>query len=200
MNEPLLILCGGRSSRMGRPKPLLHFDGQTLIAQQVANALPHRPVWLAAAGTHYPNTDGAIYLPDQLPNKQGALSAILPALVSAQQQGFSGIYVLSCDTLLLPEQLITLLDGAQDNPIFEQGITALQNDEQLLPLLAHWSVAVSGSLKNAVETNHKRVQWFVKAQPYQTVELPQKWAKLCNFNTPDEFEMAKATFQAAQAA
>lgn len=197
MNHPLLILCGGRSSRMGYPKPLLQFGGQTLIARQVANALPHRPVWLAADGTHYPDTDGAIYLPDQLPNKQGALSAILPALVLAKQQGFSGIYVLSCDTLLLPEQLITLLNCAQGNSIFEQGITTLQSGEQLLPLLAHWSVAVSGSLKDAVETGNKRVQWFVKAQPHQSIDLPEKWVKLCNFNTPDEFEIAKATFQAA---
>lgn len=53
MNHPLLILCGGRSSRMGYSKPLLQFGGQTLIARQVANALPHRPVWLAADDTHY---------------------------------------------------------------------------------------------------------------------------------------------------
>lgn len=196
-NNPALILCGGRSSRMGSPKPLLMFGGQTLIARQVANALSNRPVWLAADNTRFPNTDGAHYLPDQLPGKQGALSAILPALELAKKQGLSGIYVLSCDTLLLPEQLISLFQSVQDNSVFKQGITLLNDDGQFLPLLAHWSVEVAGSLKNALEQNNKRVQWFVKSQPHQSIDLPREWAKFCHFNTPNEFELAKLAFQAA---
>ncbi|WP_081906970.1 molybdenum cofactor guanylyltransferase [Kingella negevensis] len=190
MKNPLLILCGGRSSRMGSPKQLLQYAGQTLISRQTANALPHRPVWLAADNARYPDTDGAIYLPDQLPDKQGALSAISPALELAKQQGFSGLYVLSCDTLLLPENVIVRLNSLQNTDIFAQGITALQDGEQLLPLLAHWSVAVSGSLKNAVDSGNKRVQFFVKSQPFQTVPMPENWSALCNFNTPEEFERA----------
>lgn len=183
---------------MGSPKPLLRYHGQTLIARQVAAT--QRPVWLAADDNRYPDTDRAVYFPDQLPDKQGALSAISPALTLAKNQGFSGIYVMSCDTLLLPEQLIALLDSAADKSVFAQGITALQDGEQLLPLLAHWSVAVSGSLKAAVDADFRRVQHFVKAQPYQTVDLPQEWAALCNFNTPDEFECAVATTDSFQAA
>ena len=150
MNTPLLILCGGQSSRMGRPKPLLKFGEQTLIARQVQNALPCRPVWLAADQFRYPDTDGAAYLPDRLPGKQGALSAILPALLEAERQGCAGLYVVSCDTLLLPEQLIALLDTAAEHSEFAQGITLLQDGRQLLPLLAHWSVNVAGSLHAAV--------------------------------------------------
>lgn len=175
---------------MGSPKPLLSFRGQTLIARQVGNALPHRPVWLAADGTHYADTDGAVYLADQLPNKQGALSAISPALEQAKQQGFSGIYVLSCDTLLLPEQLIALLDTAKQNHAFYQGISLLKSGGQWLPLLAHWSVAVSGSLKQAVQNRHQRVQMFVQTQVNQTIDLPKEWEKQCHFNTPAEFEQA----------
>ena len=59
------------------------------------------------------------------------------------------MYVLSCDTLLLPEQLISLFQSVQDNSVFKQGITLLNDDGQFLPLLAHWSVEVAGSLKNA---------------------------------------------------
>ena len=139
MNTPLLILCGGQSSRMGSPKPLLMFRGQTLIARQVHNALPYRPVWLAADHFRYPDTDGAAYLPDRLPGKQGAL------------------YVVSCDTLLLPEQLIALLNTAAEHPEFAQGITLLQDGGQLLPLLAHWSVNVAGSLHAAVESGNRQI-------------------------------------------
>ena len=165
MNTPLLILCGGQSLRMGSPKPLLMFRGQTLIARQVHNTLPCRPVWLAADHFRYPDTDGAAYLPDRLPGKQGALSAILPALLEAERQGCAGLYVVSCDTLL-------------------------QDGGQLLPLLAHWSVNVAGSLHTAVESGNRRVQQFVRQQVHQTVPLPPEWATLCNFNTPEEFERA----------
>ncbi|WP_274584512.1 molybdenum cofactor guanylyltransferase [Neisseria leonii] len=200
MNNPILILCGGRSSRMGSPKPLLRYHGQTLIARQVANALPNRAVWLASDGTRFADTDGADYLPDWLPEKQGALSAVLPALQLAENIGYSGVYVMSCDTLLQPEQIIALLNHSPDQMILKQGITALKSDAQLLPLLAHWPVAVAGSLKTWLESGNKRVQYFVQSQPHQTVDLPKNLAELCHFNTPDEFERAKLAAQSFQAA
>ena len=46
--EPLLILCGGFSRRMGRPKPLLPFRGVPLI-ERLASAA-NRPLWIASAG------------------------------------------------------------------------------------------------------------------------------------------------------
>ena len=97
---------------------------------------------------------------------------------------------MSCDTLLLPEQLIALLDTAAEHPEFAQGITLLQDGGQLLPLLAHWSVSIAGSLHTAVESGNRRVQQFVRQQVHQTVPLPPEWAALCNFNTPEEFERA----------
>ena len=50
--SPLLILCGGQSSRMGSPKALLPYRSRPLIAHQIANAAPHRPVWLANCPTN----------------------------------------------------------------------------------------------------------------------------------------------------
>lgn len=185
---------------MGSPKPLLRYAGQTLIARQVANALPHRAVWLAADGTRFADTDGADYLPDWLPEKQGALSAILPALRLAEKSDYSGIYVMSCDTLLLPEQIIAQLNATPDKTIWQQGITALQSDAQMLPLLAHWSVAVAGSLQTWLDTGNKRVQHFVQSQPHQLIDLPKNWADLCHFNAPDEFARAILAAQHIQAA
>ena len=107
--EPLLILCGGLSSRMGTPKALLPFDGVSLIHKLIKQTHPNRPVWLAAAGQIYPDTGRAYYLNDALPERQGPLAAILPALKQAHRQGEAGIYVLACDTLLRPEVVIELL-------------------------------------------------------------------------------------------
>ncbi len=185
MNTPLLILCGGQSSRMGSPKPLLMFRGQTLIARQVHNALPCRPVWLAADQVPLPGYRWR-GIPARPPaRKQGAtLMPSVPALLEAEQQGYAGLYVVSCDTLLLPEQLIALLNTAAEHSEFAQGITLLQDGMQLLPLLAHWSVNVAGSLHAAVESGNRRVQQFVRQQVHQTVPLPPEWAALCNSIRP----------------
>ena len=170
--SPLLILCGGHSSRMGSPKALLPYRNRPLIVHQIANAAPHRPVWLAADNHRYPDTAPAQYLPDQLPNKQGALSAIAPALA-----------------------LIAELNAAADSPVFAQGITALQDGGQLLPLLAHWSAHLVGSLKTAVAQGNKRVQHYVKSQPHQTLPLPPQWRSIAHFNTPQEYAQAQHTAQ-----
>ena len=190
---PILILCGGQSSRMGHPKALLPYRNRPLIAHQIANAAPHRPVWLAADQHRYPHTAPAQYLPDQLPHKQGALSAIAPALAQAQAQGHAGLYILSCDTLIPPEALIAQLNTAAHSPIFAQGITALQDGEQLLPLLAHWSTQLAGSLKTTVAQGNKRVQHYVQSQPYQTIPLPHAWRTIAHFNTPQEYAQAQHT-------
>ena len=138
---PLLILCGGHSSRMGSPKALLPYRNQ------------------------------------------------------AQAQGYAGLYILSCDTLIPPEALIAQLNTAAASPAFAQGITALQDGDQLLPLLAHWSAQLASSLKTTVEQGNKRVQHYVKSQPHQTLPLPPQWRTIAHFNTPQEYEQAQHTAQ-----
>ena len=51
---PLLILCGGQSSRMGSPKALLPVNGGTLLDYLAAHTAPERPLWLADDGSGLP--------------------------------------------------------------------------------------------------------------------------------------------------
>ena len=50
---PLLILCGGQSSRMGSPKALLPVAGGTLLDYLAAHTAPERPLWLADDGSGF---------------------------------------------------------------------------------------------------------------------------------------------------
>ena len=74
-------------------------------------------------------------------------------------------------------------------------LTIKQDGDQLLPLLAHWSAQLAGSLKTTVEQGNKRVQHYVKSQPHQTLPLPPQWRTIAHFNTPQEYAQAQHTAQ-----
>ncbi|MCP2039788.1 molybdopterin-guanine dinucleotide biosynthesis protein A [Neisseria sp. HSC-16F19] len=193
--EPLLILCGGHSRRMGSPKPLLRYGGQTLLARLMTHTDPARPVWLAAADKRYADSGRAEYLPDAQAGQAGPLSAILPALQQAKRQGWGGLYVMACDSLLLPEQLTALLAQQQHSAEWAAGITALADDEeqgQIHPLLAHWSCRLAGPLAAAVARDERKVMAWLAAQAHRRVAMPPHWQALSNFNTGADFERACA--------
>lgn len=57
MSEPvigIIVLAAGSSSRLGEPKQLLRFEGETLLSRAVRAALetPHRPVVVVVLGAH----------------------------------------------------------------------------------------------------------------------------------------------------
>lgn len=196
--EPLLILCGGLSRRMGTPKALLLFRGHTLIHKLVSQTHPQRPVWLAAAGQSYADTGRAHYLHDALPERQGPLAAILPALQETYCQGRAGIYVLACDTLLQPEAIIKLLAQGAGRPAWQQGITLLADADsgRIHPLMSHWSAAVRQDLQAYLAQGGRKVSAWLDTQTRQTITMPQTWQAVSNFNTPVDFEHALAAAQA----
>lgn len=180
---------------MGSPKPLLPHRGRSLIAAQCADANPLRPVWLAADGNRYPDTGSAEYLPDLLPDKQGALSAIAPALQQAAAQGFGGVYVMSCDTLLPPETLIAHLQAARHTEAWQNGVVLAECGTRSYPLLARWACALADDLSRDVAAGQRRVHGWLSAYPQHSAALPQAACALANFNTPEEFAAACAAAQ-----
>lgn len=198
MDDPLLLLCGGLSHRMGAAKPLLKWGGRSLIAAHTAAAAPYCRVWLAADGAFYPDTAAAEYLPDLLPGKQGALSAIAPALRRAGMEGCGGIYVMSCDTLLEPERVMALLDTAAATTAWREGVVMLAGAERGFPLLAHWSAALAERLAEDVAAGWRRVYGWLADKPLACVPLAAHEWPLANFNTPAEFFAARACVRAAR--
>lgn len=186
---PLLILCGGRSSRMGTPKPLLPFAGTSLIAWLAAQA--RRPVWLAAGGNRYPDTAQARYLPDALPDRQGPLSAILPALQQAAKEGLDGVYLMSCDTLIHPESLCRLLSQDNQPPAF----TVLAEPEKIHPLLGYWPAPLADRLHHYLHGGGRRVTAWLAEAGAQKIIMPEEWLPLVNFNTPQDFAHAVEYFE-----
>ena len=195
---PLLILCGGQSSRMGSPKALMPVNGGTLLDYLAANAAPSRPLWLADDGSGLPAPARAVRLPDALPDKQGPLSAVLSALQQARRQGLAGVYVMTCDTLIAPEAMIGRLNAA--GAAHSDTVLMLCSPDTAYPLLAYWPGALSDGLAAYLESGSRRVmRWVAQIQARDTA-MPDAWQPYANFNTPAEFSAALAAWQAQQAA
>lgn len=195
---PLLILCGGQSSRMGSPKALLPVNGGTLLDYLAAHTAPERPLWLADDGSGLPAPARAMRIADALAGKQGPLSAVLSALQQARRQGLAGVYVMTCDTLIAPEAMMGRLNAA--SAAHSDTVLMLRSPETAYPLLAYWPSSLSDGLAAYLEGGSRRVmRWVAQIQARDTA-IPEAWQPYANFNTPAEFAAALAAWQAQQAA
>ena len=195
---PLLILCGGQSSRMGSPKALLPVNGGTLLDYLAAHTAPERPLWLADDGSGLPAPARAMRIADALAGKQGPLSAVLSALQQARRQGLAGVYVMTCDTLIAPEAMMGRLNAA--GAAHSDTVLMLRSPETAYPLLAYWPSSLSDGLAAYLEGGSRRVmRWVAQIQARDTA-IPEAWQPYANFNTPAEFAAALAAWQAQQAA
>ncbi|MGF6147738.1 molybdopterin-guanine dinucleotide biosynthesis protein MobA [Kingella potus] len=194
---PLLILCGGQSSRMGSPKALLPLNGGTLLDYLAAHTAPSRPLWLADGGNSLPLPERAVRLADALPEKQGPLSAVLSALRQVRRQGLAGVYVMTCDTLIGPEAMIGRLNAAAAPDC--ETVLMLRSPETAYPLLAYWPSSLSDGLAAYLDGGSRRVmRWVAQIQARDTA-MPAAWQPYANFNTPAEFAAALAAWSAQQA-
>ena len=106
-----VILAGGRSSRMGRPKALLPFDGEPLIVHLVRRLQPlfERIVVVAAPGQDLPALP-VTTVHDEVAH-QGPVGGIYYGL-RAVDDAFA--FVTSCDSAFLNTSLVTHLVSQMD--------------------------------------------------------------------------------------
>lgn len=105
MTETALVLCGGRSTRMGRDKASLPFGGDTLLARvvEILRGVVPDVVLVAREGQAVP--DGVAVVRDPAEGL-GPLAAIAAGLASLRTDR---AFVAPCDAPLLAPALVRLL-------------------------------------------------------------------------------------------
>ncbi len=105
-----IVVCGGKSNRMGRPKEWLPFEGEPMLARVVRMlaTVVSPVVVVAAAGQELPPLpDGVFVLRDARPD-QGPLEGIAAGL-NAIETEFA--YLSACDVpLIRPEFVQAVID------------------------------------------------------------------------------------------
>ena len=196
MDDPLtiadataVILTGGKSSRMGRPKALLPFDGEPLIAHILRGLkkMFAEAVVVAAPEQELP-TLPALLVRDEVAY-QGPVSGIYHGLKAA---GHDVCFMTSCDApflnLALISHLVSQISGCDVVVPFWQ--------DRLQPLHAVYRRGVAPLLKEQLERGELRPIFLydkVRTRKIHEDEIRRhdpEGLSFLNMNSPEEYDAA----------
>jgi molybdopterin-guanine dinucleotide biosynthesis protein A len=187
-----LILCGGRSQRLGTSKAWLEFAGLPLLSRVAWTLYPlveELRVIGAPEITYPPLPDGAILERDPLPYC-GPTPALIRGLKSFSQN-IRSVFVCSCDLPFLDSNCVEyLFDLTKGEQIF---IPTWQG--RLHPLHAVYPSRVAQGVDWKAWENRRLLDWIESLQ-YQIIP-EEHWEKidphglsLTNINTLQDYQLA----------
>ena len=184
-----VVLAGGKSSRMGRPKSLLLFDGKPLIVHlaHVLERMFTETVVVAAPGQELPSLP-AILVRDEVPY-QGPVGGIYYGLRAASGKS---CFVTSCDVAFLNPSLIFHLLSQ----ISGYDVVVPYWQERFQPLHAVYRSSVLPLLKEQLDRNELRpIFLFDKVRTRKVDEeeiriFDPDGLSFFNMNTPDDYQQA----------
>lgn len=184
-----IILCGGRSSRMGRNKALLDFGGKSIIEHTVDLFVSIFPETILVTNTpeEYSNL-GIKTVTDIFPHK-GSLGGIYTGLLHASHE-YS--FIATCDMPFLRRGLIEFLMTLKDG--YDVVVPVLNGGHE--PLHAVYSKSCLKTIENRISKGDLRIRGFyheVKVREVREDEMkgynPDP-SPFININTPEEYESA----------
>jgi molybdopterin-guanine dinucleotide biosynthesis protein A len=188
-NASAVVLAGGKSSRMGRPKALLPFDGEPLIAHVVRRLtkLFAEIVVVAAPDQELPPLPVAL-VRDEVAY-QGPVSGIFHGLKGSTREV---CFVTSCDAPFLNLQLIAHLLAQ----ISDCDVVVPYWEERFQPLHAVYRTSVAPLLRDQLERGELRpIFLYEKVRTREIHEdeirrLDPAGLSFHNMNSPQEYETA----------
>ncbi|ASQ03856.1 molybdenum cofactor guanylyltransferase MobA [Sinorhizobium meliloti WSM1022] len=197
---PAVILAGGLSSRMGRPKAGLVLGGRSMLTRVIERLRP-QVAGIAINLNADPDPASAFGLevvPDTIPGFVGPLAGILAAMrhTVRKSPGASHVLTVPVDTPLFPKSLAARLKTA----ITSGGEIAVAfSAGEMHPLFALWPVALADDLEAWIHADEKRrVRAFIARHESAAVEFPLiptaagPLDPFFNINTPEELRQAEA--------
>lgn len=197
MRTGAIILCGGRSTRMGRDKATLPFGPETMLERMVrivgTVVDPARIVVVAALGQPLPALPSKIRVVRDRTPDCGPLEGLAAGL-SALAREAEVVFATSCDSpLLLPAFVTAMLDRIAGGDWL---IAAPQGDEYAHPLAAAYRLEVLPQVERLLAADRRSLQGLLDSVPTRRVPLAElreadpALANLQNINTPEAYEAA----------
>jgi molybdopterin-guanine dinucleotide biosynthesis protein A len=190
-----IILCGGKSTRMGQDKASLAFGSETLLQRTVRILTevvpPEQIVVVGAANRLVPIMDFPVrFTRDQHP-EHGPLEGIAAGLRAAAPE-VHAVYITSCDVpLLKPSFVAAMFDLLRDHDV------AVPFDNQHMhPLAAVYRTSVLPWVEKLLADNQRSPRQLFPL--VSTCRIPvddlrvvdQDLVSLLNVNTPEDYRRA----------
>ena len=181
-----LILSGGKSKRMGRPKAFLPYEGSTVIGHIVSEIKDlFNEIFIVANEVESFEDLGVDVVKDILPHR-GPLGGILSGLMTSSNHY---AFVMACDMPLIDKRLVReLVSRRQDNDV-----VVLSHPQGIEPLFGVYSKNCIKPLEESLFAGNLSVQDFLsglKAGIYEWMpERPDADAlpPFFNINTPQDY-------------
>ena len=196
-NAAAIVLAGGKSSRMGKPKALLLFDAEPLISHIIRKLrqLFSQIIVVAAPEQEIPPLGVAI-IHDEV-SYQGPVGGICYGLRAAHEPI---CFVTSCDAPFLNLSLISYLLSQ----ISEYDVVVPTWEERLQPLHAVYRSSVLPILQGQLERKELRPIFLYDKVRTRKVSLDEirrfdpEGLSFLNMNTPEDYETALRRWQEVQ--
>jgi molybdopterin-guanine dinucleotide biosynthesis protein A len=194
MNAGAIVLCGGKSTRMGTSKAMLPFGPETMLQRVVRllETVVSPIVVVAAADQQLPDLPPNVIVTRDEREARGPLEGLRAGL-KALPADVEAAYVTSCDVpLLVPgfvRQMLDLADGYD--------VAVIENEGFAHPLSAVYRRATLPHVEDLLAQDRLRPAFLNEAVNTRRVAPAQLTADpglrtLRNVNTRDDYEQALA--------
>jgi molybdenum cofactor guanylyltransferase len=188
-----IVLCGGRSTRMGRPKLSLPFGPETMLARavRIVGEVVSPIVVVAAPGQELPALPAETRIARDDVEDCGPLAGLAAGL-SALAGLAEAAYVSSCDApLLRPEFVRAMVDSLGNHEL------AIPRDgEYHHPLAAVYRTTLEPRIRQLIDAGRLRPLYLVQASDARIVDVAElrhvdpALSSLRNTNAPEDYQAA----------
>ena len=188
-----IVLCGGQSKRMGRPKAWLPFAGEVLLPRVVRRLREavEPVVVVAAPGQDVPPLPAEVHIVRDEQEGRGPLQGLAAGLAALRGQ-VEAAYLSSCDVpFVRPAFVRRLLELLGDRIICVPRVGDYHH-----PLAAVYRVEVADAVARLLAEDRLRPFFLFQAVATRVVEAAElqdvdpDFQTLRNLNTPEEYETA----------
>jgi molybdenum cofactor guanylyltransferase len=188
-----IILCGGQSKRMGRPKAWLPFAGEVMLPRVVRllGEAVHPIVVVAAPDQEVPPLPPEVAVVRDDEKGRGPLQGLAAGLTALRGQA-EAAYLSSCDVpFLRPAFVRRLIDLLGDHAICVPRVGDYHH-----PLAAVYRLEVADAVSRLLAEDRLRPFFLFEAVRTRVVEAAEladvdpTFQTLRNLNTPEDYEAA----------
>jgi molybdopterin-guanine dinucleotide biosynthesis protein A len=194
-----VVLCGGRSSRMGQPKAWLPFGSERMLqlVVRILRAVVEPVVVVAAPGQEVPDLPSEVVIIRDEVEGKGPLGGLAAGLAALDGRA-DAAYLSSCDVPFLKAEFVARVLSflSPDSRLPTPEIVVPRIDGYFHPLAAAYRLSVLQHVHELLAADRLRPAFLFERvttriiEPHELADVDPSFRSLRNLNTPEEYAAA----------